>query len=454
MNRLALRIFLWLWAVTAAVAVVLVATSPLLTRTRPGVLRWERRAAAVVRHRVRLLAARIERGELRPPPCPRRRHGLAGWIATPDGRVLAGPRLPRAASELAREAAASPGEVLTARSGALHLAALATTDPWGRLLVGVVAVRRPPGALDLLEPRVLLPRLALALVALGLIAAVLARRLTAPLRPLSAATRRLAAGDLAARVGEPLTRRRDEFGQLARDFDAMAGRLERLLEAQRRLLRDVSHELRSPLARLGVALELARTDDPAERDAALDRIALEAGRLDGLVGQLLTLSRLEAGAGGLQREPVALHHLMEGVVEDARYEAAGRDVGLEPHLEPVTVTGDPRLLHAAVENVVRNAVAHTAPGTTVEVRLRAAEGRAVVTVADRGPGVPEEHLEDLFRPFFRVEAHRGRGPGGTGLGLAIAAAAVRAHGGSVRAANRPAGGLEVCIELPAGDGRG
>lgn len=281
----------------------------------------------------------------------------------------------------------------------------------------------------------------------------LARHFVAPLRTLQAAARRLAAGDLSARVGFSLGDRNDEFGKLARDFDHMAGRLEHLVEIQRRLMRDVSHELRSPLTRLAVALELTREQAPSELLPFLERIGKEAYRLNHLIEQILTLARLEEGRDVREGAPVAMDRVVGEVAKDARFEAQALDVGVEtPRLDAAVVTGEAELLRSAVENVVRNAVRYSPRGGVVSVSVERGEDgpqkRVAVIVEDQGRGIPENQLDYLFRPFYRVEDARDRKTGGTGLGLAIADRAVRLHGGRISAENRREGGLRVVIDLP------
>jgi signal transduction histidine kinase len=271
----------------------------------------------------------------------------------------------------------------------------------------------------------------------------LAFHLTRPVRALQKAVERFGKGDLSARVGST---RRDELGQLAGAFDRMAGRIETLLTAERRLLLDISHELRSPLARLGVAVELARSGD--DRNAALNRIQKESDRLNALVGQLLQVTRAEGDPNSLRRHPVRLDELVEQLVNDSGIEAAAHDcaVTYQRH-EPVTVQGDPELLRRAVENVIRNAIRYAPPQSAVEVSLARNNGKAVVDIRDHGPGVPDEALPRLFDAFYRVESDRNRTSGGIGLGLSIARRAIELHKGSIRAQNaRP--GLEVIMELP------
>lgn len=293
-------------------------------------------------------------------------------------------------------------------------------------------------------------RLGVAVLVSGLVCYLLARYLTGPLGQLRGATRSLAEGDLAARAGASVTTRRDEIGALGRDFDAMAERVEGLVTAQQRLLRDVSHELRSPLSRLQVALGLARKRAGSEVIADLDRIELETERVDELIGQILTLTRLERDLASEQLVPVELVSIVREVVEDANYEAGAsqRNVALGATVGG-KVQGGSRLLHSAIENVVRNALRHTAENTAVEVSMASSQDRITIRVRDHGPGVPDAALGHLFEPFYRVDDARGREGGGYGIGLAITERTVRRHGGSVRARNHPAEGLVVELELPA-----
>jgi two-component system, OmpR family, sensor histidine kinase CpxA len=287
----------------------------------------------------------------------------------------------------------------------------------------------------------------------GLVCYLLARYLTSPIVRLRAATQKLAEGDLAARAGMPESRRHDEMAELMRDFDRMAERLQKLVNAQRRLLTDISHELRSPLARLNVALELARQRSGSAAGSALDRIDRETNRLNQLIQKLLTIARLDGGDEFIQKSPLHLEHLIREIAKDAAFEAQDRRCEVEVDVvDGCVVTGNSRLLQSAIENVVRNAIRYTEPGTDVQVRLEQGLGakgpEAVVRVTDSGPGVPEEALDKLFRPFYRIDDARGRQTGGVGLGLAITERAVALHGGTIRAANRPQGGLMVEIRLP------
>ena len=299
-------------------------------------------------------------------------------------------------------------------------------------------------------PSPLLPISIGVLASLGF-SALLAWYLAKPIHHLRGAFDAAAAGKLDTRIGPRMGRRRDEIADLGRDFDRMAGQLQILVGSQRRLLHDVSHELRSPLARLQAAIGLAR-QQPEKLDASLDRIERESGRLDELVGELLTLSRLEAGMSGAADEEVDLVELVAGIADDARFEAeaTGRQVKFAGAGEAI-VKVRAELLHRAFENVIRNAVKYTREGTAVEVWVerRTVPDCLIVTVADRGPGVPESDLPAIFEPFFRGGV--GVKTAGFGLGLAIARRAIEAHGGRIRAMNRPDGGLRVEIVLPMGD---
>jgi two-component system sensor histidine kinase CpxA len=244
------------------------------------------------------------------------------------------------------------------------------------------------------------------------------------------------------------------MAQLVRDFDTMAERLEATVNAQARLLNDISHELRSPLARLNVASALAHQRSGVEAHSALERIDLEAERLNELIGGLLTIARLDSGNDARQKSPIALGEMVEGIAADADFEAQGRNCRVETAIkEDCVVVGVPILLHSAIENVVRNAARYTREATSVQVTLergqRGGGPEAVIRIVDSGPGVPEEELDKLFRPFYRIDDARGRQTGGVGLGLAISERAVRLHGGTVKASNRPEGGLQVEIRLPS-----
>jgi signal transduction histidine kinase len=292
-------------------------------------------------------------------------------------------------------------------------------------------------------PPNILPYYGAVVLVIVLMGAILAAHLAMPLRHLRRVVDRFGQGELTARAGFP---RRDEIGELARAFDEMAGRIEVLLTAERRLLQDVSHELRSPLTRLDVAVDLASTSaDPGE---FLVRIRRDVSRLSTLVDELLQLTRAEGDPAARGQDEVRLDDLLHGLAADCALEAeaSGCRLSLDADVR-AAVQGEPELLRRAVENVVRNAIRHAPEGTAVEIGLQRDGESATVLVRDHGPGAPEEALKLIFEPFFRVEGHRSRNSGGTGLGLAIARRAVDLHHGRITARNANPG-LVVTIVLP------
>jgi two-component system sensor histidine kinase CpxA len=316
--------------------------------------------------------------------------------------------------------------------------------------------RRPRLSQDLL--RFSFPQLPVAIVVGGLTTFLIVLLFTRPVIRLRRAARELAMGKLNARVAWPKSQARifagDELDALIQDFNHMAERLESLVDAQKLLLRDVSHELRSPLARLSVALELAREDADPKRATHLDRIERETERLNLLIGQLLSLSSMEALEKVEDFESLSLNRLIERIIPDAEYEARQRQCALALHAdEECRIAGSEELLYRAIENVVRNAIRYTDSGTEVEIRLkmRNAQGRAQaeIEVSDRGPGIPESQLNAIFRPFYRVDYARSPDTGGFGVGLAIAERAVRLHHGELSAANRKGGGATITMTIPA-----
>lgn len=272
-----------------------------------------------------------------------------------------------------------------------------------------------------------------------------------PVSVLRKALGALAKGDLSQRVTPAIGGRRDEIADLGRDFDYMAGQLQNLMASQRRLLHDVSHELRSPLARLQVSIGLAR-QQPEKMATSLERIEHEAGRLDTLVGEVLTLSRLESGVPQPMDEYIDILELLDAVIDDARFEADALSRRIEFHCDledtPV-IRGHGELLYRALENVVRNAIHHTPPDTVVTLSIHkdATTAGLHITVDDQGTGVPDNELDSIFEPFQR-SSHGNTTRNGYGLGLAIARRAIESHGGSIRASNRPQHGLRVAITLP------
>lgn len=299
---------------------------------------------------------------------------------------------------------------------------------------------------------------AVALLIAALTSLLLARYISAPIARLRRASRGLAGGDLDTRVGAPERGwATDEVGVLSRDFDNMAERIQALVTDKETLLRDISHELRSPLARIRMALGLAQRKANDEAQVDLERIEQEAERLDGLIGQIMTLARLRTQKEPV-REPVRVDVMVRGIVDDARYEHPGATVNLHCP-DPQEVSGDPRGIASAVENVVRNALAYAGDAGPVDVEVAAVAGDVLVTVRDRGPGVRPEELPRIFEPLYRADESRDHGAtpagsAGQGIGLAITARVMELHGGDASAENRTGGGLRVTLRLPTGNRAG
>jgi two-component system sensor histidine kinase CpxA len=337
---------------------------------------------------------------------------------------------------------------------------LPVTSPNGNRYTYLLSRPHKPREVDWSRdlPRYAFPQLPVAIVVGGLTTFALVMLFTRPVVSLRQAARQLAAGKLDVRVKAPSSQSRvfagDEFANLMHDFNHMAERLESLVDAQKLLLRDVSHELRSPLARLSVALELAREDAGPEMTTHLDRIERETEKLNLLIGQLLTLSSMEALERQRNFRPLSLNHLIERLIPDAQFEAQQRQCSVVFHSDAeCTVLANEELLYRAFENVVRNAIRYTESGTEVEIDLcvsKTSGGQnAVVSVSDRGPGIPTDQLKAVFHPFRRVDSARSPDTGGFGVGLAIADRAVRLHNGDVAASAREGGGAVIHLTLPA-----
>lgn len=325
---------------------------------------------------------------------------------------------------------------------------------WGQPIAvpeGVmIATHTPDGRYTLVvtapvtfKPWTYLPYYGLILLAVALLCWLLALNIGSPLRSLARTVERFGQGDLSIRAR---SLRRDEIGDLADAFDRMADRIETLLTAERRLLQDVSHELRSPLARLGFAAELLNT--ASDKEAAMSRLRREIVRLSDLVGELLQMTRAEGDPLSRNRRAFALDQVVRDVVEDCSVEATARGCEIACSMNgSIAMVGDPELTRRAVENVVRNAVQYSPEGGRVDVSLEKDKARARIAVRDRGAGVPDDQLAKIFQPFYRVDGSRNAETGGIGLGLAIARRAVNVHHGSIDARNEETG-LLVTIQLP------
>ena len=281
---------------------------------------------------------------------------------------------------------------------------------------------------------------------------LLARQLADPLRRLTRVASQLASGNLKARGATQDAARGDEIGELTRAFNYMASHFEHEFDNEHRLLADISHELRSPLTRMGLAVALLRRQAHPRQEAYLERLELESERMNELIARLLDYARRELET--VLPQAVDLCDLVRDVAEDASFEGLGDHKTLRLSLpDSAKMFGDPVLLRQTLDNVVRNALRHTPPYTSVDVTLSVQEDpppqHLEVHIRDHGIGVPEAALQDIFRPFYRVDAARNRDRGGVGLGLALAEQAVRIHRGQITAHNAHQGGLEIVIRLPA-----
>ncbi len=352
------------------------------------------------------------------------------------------------------------GFLLGQRRGKSYIEGVQFKDPHGQKFLYLMRGAYPTRIY--IPYREMLPQLLIGLIISVVVTFGITMVITRPIGSLREAARQLANGNLRARARWPGGRRNpktgDELWGLVYDFNDMADRMESLVDAQMLLLRDVSHELRSPLARLSVALELAREEAQPGMETQLDRIERETGRLNSLIGQLLSLSHLESLSRLPDRQEVSLGNLVEELLPDMEYEAQQRNCivrydGPEKPDDRGKILGSPELLGRAIENVVRNAIAYTAEGTRVEIDLqdeeRLGQHLMILRVRDHGPGVPESALKSIFRPFYRLDLSRQRSTGGYGVGLAITERAIRLHGGMVVASNDSGGGLIVELRLPA-----
>ena len=367
---------------------------------------------------------------------------LEVYVLDPDGNEVLGRELPEAVAEVDRSLA----EGLPAARARVHTR---TDELKGYRVIGYESdslynmmgkVLTKPGGRGL--------HLLLLVVVSAAVAAVLARFIVLPVRRLREAGQKVADGDLTVRVAPSVGGRTDDIARLAHDFDIMTGRVDAVLQSQQRLLRDVSHELRSPLARLQAMLSISHRKADADSVDRIDRMEEELLRLDDLIGEVLAYSRMESQPG-LALRPTDIVDLVQNIVDDASLEAqmSGKEVYLQGP-EHCLMNLDSRLVQSAVENVVRNAVKYTADGTIVGVMIIEEVACVRIIVDDCGPGVPPDSLDKIFEPFYRVEESRSTTSGTGGIGLAIAERSVRLHGGTMMASNLEGGGLRVEMVLP------
>jgi two-component system sensor histidine kinase CpxA len=452
MRSLFLKIFLWFWATVILTGIALVLTFILQPAGAPG--QWHAGLAETARVYGKAAVSELEHGGTTAVAAylddlDRNSH-LQACLFTSNKVEIAG-RSCATFNVLLERVAASDAPAFAMRYGIARVGLkIAGTSGTPYIFATELGAGPRAGARPNLAGLAL--RWAVAFLVSGLICYLLTRHLTTPIFELRGAARQLALGQLTSRVAHGADNRHDELGELARDFNAMAEHLEQLISSQRQLISDVSHELRSPLARLTVALDLARErkgDDPA-----FHRMEKDFERLSEMLGRLLTVARLDSTSARPEMATVNLSVLVAEIVGDAQFEARERDRNVQlSNEEEIHIRGNGDLLRSAFENIIRNASRYTVPNSTVQVRLEWEPGSnsamVLLTVRDYGPGVPESELTNIFLPFYRVAGARDRNSGGTGLGLAIADRVARLHGGSVMATNAAGGGLEVRVRIPA-----
>lgn len=294
-------------------------------------------------------------------------------------------------------------------------------------------------------------RLATAIFISGLICYLLSRYLTFPLRQLSMAAKSIAKGNLNTRVGHIKGHTKDEIDALRKEFDRMAEQLETMVNSKERLLQDISHELRSPLARLQIAIELGRKKVNGLAEQAFSRMLVECDRLNTLIGEILDYARLDKSTDNLVIRPIPVQEIVRNIVTDAQFEFDTNPSRVTVEIDKgcaETILADERLLHRAIENILRNAFNYAPAQSKIHLHLTQSENLLKIQISDQGPGVPQDQLDKIFHPFYRVDLSREKRTGGYGLGLAIAQKAIQLHRGRIIATNRPEGGLLVQIEIP------
>ncbi len=294
-----------------------------------------------------------------------------------------------------------------------------------------------------------LEQLASALLISIIFCLLLSWTVVSPVRKLQSVMKRLAKNDVVSAVSV-LGKRRDEFYDLGKDLDAMFLKITKILDAQKQLMSDVSHELRSPLARLQMSTGILEKKIDVQHKKDIERIELECQRLNEMIGQLLDISALERGKIFEEISEFSINKLLEDLVNDILFEAQFKNIQVECHLtkSELMFSGYFNLLRSACENILRNAIRHTQENSEINLSLQMIDNDIVITVEDEGDGVPEEELDKIFNPFYRADEARTRTKGGTGLGLTIAQRAVTANGGTIQANNRSEKGLRVDIRLP------
>jgi two-component system sensor histidine kinase CpxA len=451
MPRLFVKIFLSFWLTVVVIGISLVFAFMLQPTNVPS--KWHASLADTTRFFGTAAVRAFERGGA--PAAVDYIHALSedahihGCIFDASGNALAGESCAELSGLAARVVHGDPS-AQDIRRGLTRIAVF-VTGPDGRTFIYASELLSGPGAAFGMSPEVVLLRAGVAFIVSGLVCYFLTRYLTTPILRLRAVAQLISAGQLGMRAEAKLELRRDEFGDLVRDFNLMASKSENLISSQRQLLYDVSHELRSPLARMNVALDLLHRR--VGEDSALRHMETDLKRLNEMITRLLTVAKLDAANALQSQVRVNLTELVSSIAVDAEFEAQEKGNRVVVfHEADLVVLGDPNLLRSAVENVLRNAMRYTKPGTAVEVALQTTQAtgssEAVIVVRDHGTGVPIDELANIFKPFYRVTDGQASESIGAGLGLAITERIVKLHEGRIRAINESDGGLRVEMVFP------
>lgn len=448
MQSLFLKIFLWFWATAIATGVALIITFIFGPGAVPS--KWHSSLTDTARSSGMIALAELEHGGV--PAAStyieslERDTQLRACLFDMSGNPIAGKGCETFADMRSRVAMSRSPE-FGVRYGLVRVAQLLPGSGGRDYIFATELPAGPRAALGMGRAAGLL-RFAVALSVSGFVCYLLTLYITGPILRLRHAAQQLAGGILSTRAAISIERRGDELGALGRDFNTMAARIEELISRQRQLIFDISHELRSPLARLNVALDLARAGKAG--DLPFNHMESDLVRLNEMIGRLLTIAKLDTATVPVEMTSVNLTDLVRQIVDDAAFEAQKRQITVNLNaLETCYARGNAELMHSAIENIVRNAIRYTAPATSVDVSLASSdESRILLVIRDHGKGVPENDLDRIFQPFYRVAEARDRESGGAGLGLAIADRVMRIHGGTIHAENAQPSGLAVILEIP------
>ncbi|WP_176360024.1 sensor histidine kinase [Desulfosediminicola ganghwensis] len=449
------KIFLWFWLSMMGVGILFVSSSfflesdSLLSKGRENALRSLDRVGNLSvtlfeQNKIRALdrlASRVEET-----------NGFVLYLFSGDGQHLYGDRLPQNANRIINRVLDKEGPAFLVFGSRPLVAKPITSNNDKQFIIAAALPKRWIN--EPLNPSYYSSvRLWITIVTSAVVCLILAKHISKPITILTKSTRKFAGGKFDERVLPLIGRRRDEFYDLAAGFDEMAGRTEKLISSREELLRNISHELRSPLSRMTLALDLARKKGTPEVETALQRVDKEIVKMNYLIGQVITLSQIEAIHSPVKQDPIDLEELIQKIQKDAELEASSRNCFVEvTKTEKISIAGDYDLIYSAVENLVRNAIRFTNESTAVEISLKTepllAEKKAVIAIRDHGPGVNDNDLDKLFLPFFQAGTELRTTKRNSGLGLAITLGAVEQHGGKVTARNKDDGGLEVSITLP------